>query len=868
MKRKIWNILSAAILTASLVAGAMPMGGLRVQAAGDIKDAVQNGLVIRESEINQLLTEDLQLPTSVAGLDGAAVTYAIEGQAEEGTHGAASVQGSTLKVTRPYAGEGNYKFDLVATVTANGATETKTFPMIIREGLSGDSYAGYVYVCFTMPKGKGYDVQQVHFFLSEDGLNWTALNGCQPAFLAGSDYMDLIQKCGANSVNYKIDATAADLERSVSGDASALFPFVGRDQGIRDPYLIRGCKADGSDSNKVWLLATDLNTHSEQYNGNKANNSILENSGDRDTWVLTSKVGVGSTHLFVWETEDWVHWTRRWVDVAGPDKINAAMAWAPEAIYNPDKDNYLVYWSGRVDADGAARNRLYCCETSDFVNFGPTKLYEQEDFYTKYLPEGAGDHDGYGNIDTSQLWVAGTKDGKETPYAKLYRVVKDETRSMRPKGSPLLGIQLMSADTVLDPNVDYESTDPVRITPYDYKGKTYGNADDLASLTDDKNALGKSEIIFNWFKKESTGNHFTKIDQKVLDKDLIGNWEEGATMFKFIDRDEWCIMIDNYGSNARYEPFVTTDLSKPDSVEKMPAGSYGRTGGDVGCHGGMIPITADEYNRMIKTYNDKSKMTGLNAAAAKNYHEISPIYLDVRRMDGLAERLEKAATASNYSESAKAQMKNLAEKAKELGKKEKVTDSTQMDNLTERAEKLLANTLVEVPTMYADHVELSAPTLTLCTKATEGLKKSASLSAELDVDDAPKEITWKSSDPKVAEVLNGKVTAKKAGTAVITATAVGGAKAICKVTVKGIPNKVTLKKTNVSLKVKKTYQIKPGIPKGTVCSKFNYTSDKPKIASVTKTGGIVTAKKKGTAKITVKAANNSKAKAVLTVKVK
>ncbi len=191
-----------------------------------------------------------------------------------------------------------------------------------------------------------------------------------------------------------------------------------------------------------------------------------------------------------------------------------------------------------------------------------------------------------------------------------------------------------------------------------------------------------------------------------------------------------------------------------------------------------------------------------------------------------------------------------------------------MDNLTERAEKLLANTLVEVPTMYADHVELSAPTLTLCTKATEGLKKSASLSAELDVDDAPKEITWKSSDPKVAEVLNGKVTAKKAGTAVITATAVGGAKAICKVTVKGIPNKVTLKKTNVSLKVKKTYQIKPGIPKGTVCSKFNYTSDKPKIASVTKTGGIVTAKKKGTAKITVKAANNSKAKAVLTVKVK
>lgn len=45
MKRKIWNILSAAILTASLVAGAMPMGGLRVQAAGDIKDADRKSVV-------------------------------------------------------------------------------------------------------------------------------------------------------------------------------------------------------------------------------------------------------------------------------------------------------------------------------------------------------------------------------------------------------------------------------------------------------------------------------------------------------------------------------------------------------------------------------------------------------------------------------------------------------------------------------------------------------------------------------------------------------------------------------------------------------------------------------------------------------
>lgn len=870
MKKKILNILFAVCLTASLTVGALPTEGLNVRAAGNIEEAVENGLVIKESEIHKLLTEDLELPTSVDGLEGATIAYSING-APSGTetHGKAVVDGNTLKVTRPYAGEGDYKFNLAAKVTADGATYTKNYPLIIREGLTEDSYAGYVYVCFSVPKEKDYDVQQIHFFLSEDGLNWTALNGCQPAFLAGENVDDYVEKCGSNSVNYQI-LDKEKIPDTVSGDAMALFPFEGRDQGVRDPYLIRGCRKDGSDSNKVWLLATDLNTHSSHYNGNKANNTC-------GNWGMMSSVGKGSQSLFVWETEDWVHWTRRYVDVGS--EIDAAMSWAPEAIYNPEKDNYLMYWSGRVDADGAARNRLYCCETKDFKEFGPTKLYEQEAFYQKYIEEGGiSDNDGYGNIDTSQLWVADKDaDGNITnPYGKLYRVVKDETRRDS-KGNARLGIQLMSADTVLDPNVNYDATEPVRITPYVYPedGETYESVGDLTKLKSavNTNALGKAEIIYNWFKNESVGNHFTKIDQKVLDKTtaeggIVGKWEEGATMFKFIDRDEWCIMIDNYGNmNTRYEPFVTTDLSKPDSVEKMPDGTYGRTGGDVGTHGGMIPITVKEYNTLVETYNDQSKMIGLNAAAKSNYHEIKPITIDVRPMDALAEKLDAAVAGNEYSDGVKAQMENLSTKAKELAKRKDLTESAEMDSLKARGEKLLANKLVEIPPMYADTVALSETELTLCTKAVEGLQAKETLTADLDVEDAPKTITWSSSAPGVAEVVNGTVTAKKAGKAVITATAVGGAKASCTVTVKEVPTKVTLKKKSVSLKRNKTFQIKASVPKDTVCSTFKYKSNKPKIASVSSTGK-VTAKKKGTAKITVTAGTNSKAKATFTVKVK
>ena len=109
------------------------------------------------------------------------------------------------------------------------------------EGTSADTKAGYVYVCFGNVKGS--DVQQLHFFLSEDGLNWTALNGFPPLFEVGTDYADDIETVGTH--NYAVKA-GTDIKSTTSGDASVLFPFEGNDQGVRDPYLIRGARKEDS----------------------------------------------------------------------------------------------------------------------------------------------------------------------------------------------------------------------------------------------------------------------------------------------------------------------------------------------------------------------------------------------------------------------------------------------------------------------------------------------------------------------------------------------------------------------------------------------------------------------------------------------
>lgn len=675
-----------------------------------------NGVVIEEAEVNQLLTKDLKLPDKIDSRPDAEISYSV-GDADSNY---VSVDGTTLKVTRPYAGKGNYSFTLTATITENGEETTQKFPLTIAEGVSDDTYAGYVYACFG--NVDGYDVQQLHLFLSEDGLNWTALNGFHPIFETGTDYADNIVKAGTH--NYRV-AEGTNVSETTSGDASVLFPFEGDDQGIRDPYIIRGCREE--DSDKVWILATDLNTMASKYGGN-LDNHVVGNWGTMST--------AGSTKLFIYETEDWVHWERRYVDVGA--EIGAGAAWAPEAIYNPEKDNYLVYWSCRVNVDGYNRNRLYCNETKDFKTFGPTKMYEQEPFYQNWS-QWASDgktHDGFGNIDTSQLWVA---EG-DNPYGTLYRLVKDESNNH---------IELMSAETVLDPDVDYDTSNPVNITPYTLGGTTYSNANDLSGLS----YYQRAEVAWNWFKNESTGNHFQYISQKNMEA-RAGAYE-GATMFKFNDRDEWCIMIDYYGNmNVRYEPYTTIDLSKEESITKVTS-DYGRTGGDVGCHGGMIPVTAAEYNQLIDAYNADPTIS--------NYHKIDYISCDTRELeDVIASMKEKLDSLSG-------------------------TEKKNLEDTIARGEAMLGDSEVSSEEMnqVIEHMkEIADPQTVIISEEDQDIILKSGESKTVTATAKDQEITWKSADETVATVENGTIKATGEGSTFVFAKAGRQGIAVIRVEVK------------------------------------------------------------------------------------
>lgn len=125
-------------------------------------------------------------------------------------------------------------------------------------------------------------------------------------------------------------------------------------------------------------------------------------------------------------------------------------------------------------------------------------------------------------------------------------------------------------------------------------------------------------------------------------------------------------------------------------------------------------------------------------------------------------------------------------------------------------------------------------------------------------------IAWSSSRTKVAVVKNGKITARKKGTAVITAS-IGTIRANCRVIVRRPPGRIVLNAKKKIIKRGKTFQLKVKLPPKTASKKITYSSSDKQVATVNKTGK-VKAKKTGKAFITARTFNGRRTALHITVK--
>ncbi|KAF5611647.1 arabinosidase [Fusarium subglutinans] len=131
--------------------------------------------------------------------------------------------------------------------------------------------------------------------------------------------------------------------------------------GLRDPSIVRSPEGD-----KFYLVATDLNVDGAYYGWQGWD------------WAQSG----ASRYIEIWESDDMSSWSKqRHVLVAPPE---AGMAYAPEAIWDPEIEAYVVYWTSSLYEPGtyfttnmsdprrrhpSTRNQTLYATTRNFVSF-------------------------------------------------------------------------------------------------------------------------------------------------------------------------------------------------------------------------------------------------------------------------------------------------------------------------------------------------------------------------------------------------------------------------------------------------------------------------------------------------------------------
>ena len=161
------------------------------------------------------------------------------------------------------------------------------------------------------------DGEQVYFALSQDAFHWEAVNGGQPVLT------------------------------STLGD-----------EGVRDCTILR------TRQGKIVILATDLGLARHMRGKYKGTWDEIGRNGSKD--------------LALWESDDLVHWSsQRMVRLGDAD---FGCLWAPDMLYDPKEDDYVVHWSSSHRSNNYGPKKIYYSRTRDFVHFTPPAvLYEKAD---------------------------------------------------------------------------------------------------------------------------------------------------------------------------------------------------------------------------------------------------------------------------------------------------------------------------------------------------------------------------------------------------------------------------------------------------------------------------------------------------------
>ncbi|MCD2257043.1 glycoside hydrolase family 43 protein [Agrilactobacillus fermenti] len=241
---------------------------------------------------------------------------------------------------------------------------------------------------------------------------------------------------------------------------------------VRDPFILRA--KDGS----FHILAT--------------------------SWDDSRGIGTAKRSILSMSSSDLTGWGYDYSTIASGD---AGCTWAPEAIWDPIQQNYLVYWAESNSEDNYKDLSIWASRTSDFKNFS-----------------------------------------QAVPY-------------IAPTGQSRI-------DATVFQNNDHF----VRFVKNENSKHVY--EDRVNALTDPQGTPIYSELLSNL-------------------KDV-----EGPETYKLYGQNKWVLLLDHYNDNG-YEPYVSDNIDSG-VFNKLDPKDYSIP--DGARHGSVLPITEDEYNRLVQRW--------------------------------------------------------------------------------------------------------------------------------------------------------------------------------------------------------------------------------------------------------------------------
>ena len=241
-------------------------------------------------------------PTVQTLSDGTILVYLPEGtELNEGLITEVKVAGTTVEASKVVPNP-------TETFITDGEIETfvydsKAYSFRFTSG--EPSYTGYLFAYFN---GNAQWQEQICFALSEDGFDYTLLNGGSPII------------------------NSADIANK---------------KAVRDPHILRG--EDG----KFYMVVTDMKS-SDGWSSNDG--LVLLRSSDLINWTHSA---------IAFPTE----WPARF------DRDKLTQVWAPQTIYDPEAEKYMVYYS--IGEVGEHYKIYYSYANDDFTELTkPELLYD------------------------------------------------------------------------------------------------------------------------------------------------------------------------------------------------------------------------------------------------------------------------------------------------------------------------------------------------------------------------------------------------------------------------------------------------------------------------------------------------------------